>query len=158
VSRDPLSRLPTVLRLQAAAALCVLPLGLVWPSSARSLTFGTTLPGHCGGGFDFCTPGAPGSYLPGQHILGVQAPARVFLMFAAAVLVLAATRTRTPFTKRLVRAATGTLGIAATLAVAYHAVPTLVCVVAAMALVTPLVWRRPADRPPGVFVPADLRR
>ena len=123
MSRDPLSRLPTVLRLQVAAALCVLPLGLVRPSS-----------------------------------LGVQAPARVFLLFAAAVLVLAATRTRTPFTKRLVRAATGALGTAATLALAYHAVLTLVCVVAALALATPLVWRRPDDRQPGVFVPADLRR
>ncbi|MDT4912932.1 MAG: hypothetical protein QOC66_2060 [Pseudonocardiales bacterium] len=127
-----MSRLPTPLRLWAAAGLCILPLGLVWSSR--------------------------GSYRPGQHVLGSETSARVFLIFAAVVLVLAASRARTAFTRRLVRAATGGLGVVVALALAYRATLTLVCAALALALVAPLVWTAADRRRAAVFVPGRLHR
>jgi hypothetical protein len=127
-----MSRLPTPLRLWAAAGLCILPLGLVWSSR--------------------------GSYRPGQHVLGSETSARVFLIFAAVVLALAAIRARTAFTRRLVRAATGGLGVVVALALAYRATLTLVCAVLALALVAPLVWTAADRRRAAVFVPGRLHR
>ena len=87
--------------------------------------------------------------MPGHDLLVSQAPARVFLVFAAFALIYAATHVRTEFTRRLVRAATLALGIAAVLALGEHAILTLVCLTGALALTVPLVWRRPAI--PSVF-------
>jgi hypothetical protein len=134
-----MSRLPTGLRLWAAAALCILPLGLASSTSTADRYLS-------------------GRYLPGQHVLGAQAPARVFLVFAAAVLVFAAIRVRTAVTRRLVRAATAGLAIVAALDLSEHATTALLCAAGALALVAPLVWT-PAVRPPEpVFVPGQFRR
>jgi hypothetical protein len=151
--------LPTRARLAVGAALCLLPLGLVWSTSAGFLTAGYVIYGDCAYSVDeVCTPDyyVPGSYIPGSHITGAQATARVFLIFAALVLAYAASRTRTPTTKRLVRAATGAIGIALALALSQRAVLTLACLSFALVLVAPLVWRGPRES--GVFVPGRASR
>jgi hypothetical protein len=140
------SGLPTRVRLAVSAALCVLPLGLVWSTSPGFLTAGYVIYGDCAYSVEeVCTTDTyiPGGYLPGSHIVGAQATARVFLVLAALVLAYAAARTRTPTTKRLVRAATGAIGIALALALSQRAVLTLACLAIALALVVPLVWRTP---------------
>lgn len=149
-----MSWLPTRARLWLGAALCVLPLGLVWSASPGLFTLGYTLYGDCGyTDYDYCTPDVyvPGTYVPGQHLLGAQAPARVFLVFAAAVFAYAATRVRTEFTRRLTRTATGAVVIALALALGHQGTLTILCLVAALALVVPAVWNRPGKT--GVFVP-----
>ncbi len=158
---DPLGRLPTWLRLWAAAALCVLPLGLLWPARPGPLSLGYTLYGDCNyTANEYCTPAAfvPGSYLPGHAVLAAQAPARVFLVFAAVVVAHAGSRVRTAATRRFVRAATAALGIVAALALADHAILPLVCVLLALALVAPLVWRAPSAPAGAVFVPGAIHR
>lgn len=155
----PMRGLPTNVRLAAGAALCVLPLGLVWSTSYGFFSYGYVLYGDCAYSSDtVCTPDTyvPGAYLPGSDVVGAQATARVFLVFAACVLVFAATRLRTAATKRLVRAATGSIGIALALAVAQRAVSPTACLAFALGLVAPLVWRMP--RNPDVFVPGETNR
>lgn len=155
----PVRGLPTNVRLAAGAALCVLPLGLIWSTSYGFISYGYVLYGDCAYSVgEVCTPDTyvPGTYFPGSHVVGAQAPARVFLVLAACVLVFAATRLRTPATKRLVRVATGAIGIALALAVAARAVSTTACLALALALVAPLVWRTPPN--PGVFVPGEPNR
>lgn len=129
-----MSRLSTPLRLRVAAALCLLPLGLVWSANA---------------GFHL-----PGTYSPGVGELGAQAPARLFLVVSAAVFAVAAARPRTQATKRAVQAAVGSLGVALALALAARATAAGICVAGALALVVPLA--RP--RNPGVFGRTALRR
>jgi len=133
---SPVRGLPTNVRLTVGAALCLLPLGLEWSTS----------PGFF----------VAGSYFPGSHFLGAQATARVFLVLAAAVLAYAATRIRTPATKRLVRVATGAIGIALALALSQRAVSPVACLAFALVLTVPLVWNTP--RIPGVFVPDRASR
>lgn len=151
--------LPTKARLAVSAALCVLPLGLVWSTSAGFLTTGFVIYGDCGYSVEeYCTTDTyvPGAYIPGSHIVGAQATARVFLVLAAFALAFAATRIRTPATKRLVRGATGAIGIALALALAQRAVSTVACLAFALVLTVPLVWNTP--RIPGVFVPDRASR
>jgi hypothetical protein len=135
--------LTTQVRLALGAALCVLPLGLVWSASAGFLTSGYVIYGDCSYSVEtYCTNDyyVPGSYIPGSQALGADVSARVFLVFAAIVLALAAVRTRTPATKRLVRAASGACGIALVLAVSQRATLPIACLAGALALVAPLVW------------------
>lgn len=142
--------LSTSARLALAAALTVLPLGLVWSSTSGFLTTGIYLTGNCGYvDYVYCTPDSyiPGSYIPGGHVLGAQASARVFLVFAALVLGFAARRTRTEASKRLVRVATGALGIALALAVSQRAPLAIACLIGALVLVVPLVWPRRQEGP-----------
>jgi hypothetical protein len=148
--RDPLARLPTPARLWAAAALCVLPLGLTW-STRTSSTLGYTIYGNCGYDSDIyaCTPD---TYVPGtfsaEHVTGAASPARVFLVFAALALAWVATRPRTEQTRRVARLAAGAALFALVLALGARAVPAVVCLTAALALAAPPVWpgrpRRPA--------------
>lgn len=159
MTHDPLARLTTTARLWLGAALCALPLGLVWSTSPGFLTSGMILPGDCGYSESYyCTLDTyiPGAYVPGHHLLGSQAPARVFLVLAALVLAYAAVRQRTAFTKRLVRAATVAMAVALALAMAGHAVSTVLCQLGGLALVAPLVW--PGRRRRAVFVPAPRAR
>lgn len=152
--RDPLASLPSPARLWAGCALCVLPLGLVWSISPGGLTLGA---------FAGCswTPSGlvcqvvtgPMSQQPTRAVFGAQASARVLLVFAALVLAYAATRPRTDYTKRLVRAATVAMAVTVALAVPARAVPAVLCQLGALALVAPLVWRRA-----GVFVPGRTGR
>jgi len=149
----------TRVRLSVAAALCVLPLGLVWSATSGILTPGFTIYGDCSYSYEvYCTPDAyiPGSYIPGADVLGAQATARVFLVFAAVVLAYAAVGTRTPFARRLVRAATVAIGVALALAVSARAVAAVVCLLAALALVAPAAWRRP--RKSELFGPGPVDR
>jgi hypothetical protein len=159
VTRDPLTRLPTGLRLWAATALCVLPLGLSWSFSTGFLTSGYYLAGDCGySDYTYCTPDqyVPGTFLPGHSTLVSQSPLRVFLVLAAAALVFTATRVRTEATRRVVRVGTGAIGVAAVLAAGNGASIVLICLLAALAMAAPPAWNRPADR--GVLDPARLRR
>lgn len=156
---DVVRGLTTSVRLGLAAALCVLPLGLVWSTTAGLLTPGIILSGNCGYvDYEYCTPDQylPGSYIPGDHLLGADVSARLFLVFAAVALGYAAVRTRTAATKRLVRAATVATGIALALATAQRAMLSVVCLVGALALVVPLAWRSP--RKPGIFVAGHANR
>jgi hypothetical protein len=142
--------MPTRLRLALGAALCVLPLGMVWATGPGFVTVGYAIYGDCGYSVEeYCTTDAyiPGSYIAGAHVVGAQATARVFLVLSASVLAYAATRVRTPATRRLVRVATGAIGIALALALAERAVPATICLAAALVLVVPLVWRSHALRP-----------
>jgi hypothetical protein len=154
--------LPTNVRLAVGGALCLLPLGLVWSASSGFVSFGYVIYGDCAYSVDeVCTPDTyvPGAYLPGSHVVGAQATARVFLVLAALVLGFAASRIRTPATKRLVRVATGAIGAALALAVAERAVSAVVCLVFALGLVAPLVWPNPMNsRKSGVFVPGPASR
>jgi hypothetical protein len=154
-----MSPLPTPLRLWFGAALCVLPIGLVWSTTPGFVTLGTTLYGDCSYSVEtYCVSDTyiPGTYLPGHHVLGAQTSARVFLVLAAALLVFAATRLRTEFTKRLVRVATAAMAIAVVLALSNRAILTSVCLAIGLGLVGPLVWRQPGR--PAVFVPRPIRR
>ncbi|MDT4940850.1 MAG: hypothetical protein QOJ34_939 [Pseudonocardiales bacterium] len=154
-----MSGLSTRVRLALAAALCVLPLGLVWSTSAGFLTSGYVIYGDCGYTADeYCTTDSyvPGYYLPGSRVLGADASARVFLVFAALVLGYIAVRTRTAATRRLARAATVSAGIALALAVSQRATLTIACLAGALLLVVPLVWRTPGKS--GVFVPGPRSR
>jgi hypothetical protein len=151
--------LPTNARLAVGAALCVLPLGLVWSASYGFVSFGYVIYGDCAYSVDeVCTPDTyvPGAYIPGSHVVGAQATARVFLALAAVALVFAASRIRTPATKRLVRVATGAIGIALALAVSERAVSAIVCLAIALVLTVPLVWNKPRNA--GVFVPGRTSR
>jgi hypothetical protein len=102
----------TRLRLRAAAALCVLPLGLAWGTG------------------------------PGVHQFGAQVPARVLLAFAAAVLLVASVGNRTHAMKQATRAATGAAGGGLALALGAHAVAAAGCLAAVTVLVFPLVRPR----------------
>lgn len=138
--RARVPRLSTGLRLWAAVGLCIVPMGLLWSFSPGFLGAGTTIYGYCSD--SFCSPDiyVPGYYLPGQTTIGYQSPIRVFLLFAAAALVFAATRVRTPHTRRVARAGTVSLAIAALLSAAHGASLTLVCLLAALILTVPQVW------------------
>jgi hypothetical protein len=151
--------LPTNVRLAVGAALCVLPLGLVWSTSYGFLSYGYVIYGDCAYSVDeVCTPDTyvPGAYVPGSHVVGAQVTARIFLVFAAFAVAFAATQIRTAATKRLVRVATGAIGIALALALSQRAVSAVVCLAFALALTVPLVWNTP--RIPGVFVPDRASR
>jgi hypothetical protein len=152
----------TQVRLAIGAALCVLPLGLVWSTSPGFRTAGYVIYGDCGYSIEqVCTSDTyvPGSYFPGSHIVGAQASARVFLVVAAVGLAYAASRTRTPATRRLARAATGAIGVALALALAQRAVLTVACLAVTLVLVVPLVLRSPrTGSDPGVFVPDEASR
>jgi hypothetical protein len=159
VSRDPLARLPTALRLWAAAALCVVPLGLSWSFSSGFLSSGYYLYGDCGYSADaYCTPDqyVPGSYLPGHSTIVSQSPLRVFLVLAAVALAFTATRVRTEATRRVARIGTGAIAVGAVQAAANGASVVLICLVAALLLAAPPAWNNPAAR--GVLDPASLRR
>ncbi|MEO9138669.1 MAG: hypothetical protein ABI345_06335 [Jatrophihabitans sp.] len=153
---DPFTRVPSATRLWAAAALCIVPFGLVWSQRASYVVGPYVGPSFCNE-YGYCTPGAysPGVYLPGSTTLVSQSPARVFLVAAAALLVFVATRTRTAATRRLARLATGALAVAVLLAASQRATLTMVCVLSALALVVPLVWIRPVGR--GVLATGDVR-
>jgi peptidoglycan/LPS O-acetylase OafA/YrhL len=113
--REPLAALTTAVRLRVAAGLSVLALGLRWSPSE-------------GGG-----------------TVASQAPVRVFLAGALVALVYAAARTRSPETRRIGRAATVCLAVAAVLAAADRSVPVLLCVLAAVAFAAPPTWRNPRN-------------
>jgi len=152
---DRLGRMPTELRLWAAAALCLLPLGLTWSTEAGTSTFGLTRAGTCSyaGPAAFCTIGP---YVPGSHVTGAGSPARVFLVFAAAVLVWAATRPRTPRTRRWARLAVVGVAVALLLALSQRAVTASLCLASALLLAAPPAWRsRPGE---AVFGNAPSRR
>jgi hypothetical protein len=117
VTRDPLDRLPTALRLGAAAGLCLAPMGMIWTDTPRT------------------------------HVS--EAPVRVFLVGAFLALALVVTRPRTFASRRIARAATVCLGVAALLAAGHRSPPSLICALAALALSAPPVWRRPPR--PAVF-------
>ncbi len=99
-------------RLRAGAALSALPLGFVWPDVA------------------------------GGAIRVSQVPVRVFLVFAALALAGVSARTRTATSRRVARAATVALCIAAVLAVSAGARATVICTVLALILAMPAVWDR----------------
>ena len=144
---DPFARLPTVARLWAAAVLCVVPLGLVWSRLPGTVTPGLVGPGSCDAD-GFCTPGiyTPGIYYGGGTVPGASASARVLLVAAAVALVVVAVRLRTDATRRVARLTTVAVGVAAALAAADRATGSLLCLLAALALVAPLVWRLPRIR------------
>jgi hypothetical protein len=149
VAADPLSRLPTTWRLWAAAALCLVPLGLRWRETSGMLSSPYIYYGDCAYSDNYyCTPDqfVPGTYSPGFALHGFSSPARVFLVFALIVLALVAARTRTDATRRLARAATVAIGIAVVLALAGRSVPMLICTVLALVLTVPVVWVRPGAR------------
>jgi hypothetical protein len=143
--------LPTPLRLWAAAALAILPLGLNW--SRGFVSIGYTIYGNCSYTEDtYCTPDyyVPGTYRPGS--MGSDVPARVFLVLAAVALVYAAVRRRTAATRRVARMGTVALGIAAALAAGAGVAATVLCCLLALVLTVPLVWHRPVlalSTPPG---------
>ncbi|GAB2485001.1 hypothetical protein [Jatrophihabitans fulvus] len=142
-------------RLSAAAALCVVPLGLVWTKVEGFVTNGYFGPGYCD--YDgYCQPGVytAGVYVPGSTATVAQSPARVFLVAAAVLLVVVATRSRTAATLRLARLATASVVLAAVLAASHRATLTLACTVGALALVGPLVL----PRIPGVLVSRPASR
>ena len=141
---------PTALRLWAAAGLSVLPLGTVWTVTPGLQTAGTTILGGCDAD-GFCTPDVytPGIFLPGGAVTAAQAPIRVFLVGAFAALAVAAARRRTPLTRRIARAGTACLLVAALLAAGHGASRALLCVLAALLLAAPPAWR--SRRPAGVF-------
>ena len=153
--RDPFARLPVTGRLWTAALLCVVPLGLVWSKVNGLLTNGVFGPGYCD--YDgYCEPGiyTAGVYVPGSTTHVSQSPARVFLLIAAVAL--AFTGDPDPYHRdpaRSARLATGSLAFAAVLAASHRATLTLVCVLVALALVAPAVWRpgAPARAPGPVF-------
>lgn len=155
--RDPLARIPTTLRLWVAAGLSVVPLGMLWSFSPGLQTAGTTIYGGCDSD-GFCTPDVytPGIFLPGQTTTASQAPIRVFLVGAFVALAYVAARTRTAATRRIARAGTVCLVVAALLAAGHHSPRALVCVLAALALSAPPAWRTPRNRP--VFGTAPPRR
>jgi len=141
---------PTGLRLWAAAGLSLLPLGMVWTVTPGLQTAGTTILGGCDAD-GFCTPDVytPGIFLPGGVATAAQAPIRVFLVGAFVALAVAAARRRTPLTRRIARAGTACLLIAALLAAGDGASRPLLCVLAALLLAAPPAWRsRPST---GVF-------
>ena len=142
-----LGRPPTTLRLWAAAALCAVPLGLPWSTSAGTFTIGFTIYGSCNYADpgDYCTTDAyiPGTYFPGSDVTGAGSPARVFLVFTAIVLAWVATRPRTPGTRRWARLAVAGAGFALVLAVSERAVTAALCLAAALLLAAPPAWRSP---------------
>lgn len=126
-------------RLTAAAALCLLPLGLVW---SGGVTSGYVLYGDCSyTDNDYCVPD---QYVPGTpyHSLASQAPIRVFLVAAAIGFVLCATRVRTESTRRVARLACLATAAGAVLAAANGSSRSLLCLVAALALAVPPVAGR----------------
>jgi hypothetical protein len=137
--RDPLRRLPTPLRLWAALALCVAPMGLVW---STHVTTGITLYGDCGaGGGPYCTPD---QYLPGSvnGTLVSQSPIRVFLALAIAVFAVCALRPRTSATRTAARLACAGLVVAVAIAAGNGASAVVLCLIGALLLVGPLVASR----------------
>jgi hypothetical protein len=138
-------------RLWAAAALCLLPLGFVW---SGGVTSGYVLFGDC----DYTENSycVPDQYVPGTpyHSLVLQAPIRVFLVAAAVGFLLCATRRRTLLTRRVARVACASTAVAALLAAGNGSPRILVCLVAALALVAPVVT--PEGVRPGVL--ANHRR
>jgi hypothetical protein len=141
----------TPLRLWAAAALAILPLGLTW--SRGFATGGYTIYGDCSYTADtYCVSDVyfPGHSQPGS--LGSDVPARVFLVLAAAALVYTAVRRRTPATRRVARVGTVALAVAAALAAGAGVAATVLCCLLALVLTVPLVWHRPVlahSPPPG---------
>ena len=136
---DPLAGVPTTWRLWGAAALCAAPTGTVWSST---FTPGTTLYGDCGySDGPYCVPD---TYLPGTTSMTTvaESPARVFLFAAIVALVFVAVRVRTPLTRRIARAATGSIAIAAVLAAQNGSRTLLVCTLLALVLTVPVVWGR----------------
>lgn len=134
--------LPTGVRIWAAAALCVLPLGTTWSIQAGMFLPTPPLPGSCDPD-GFCTPDIPtaGVLVPGSNELVSQSPLRVMLIFAAAALLYVATRVRTDRTRTVARLACGSLALAAALAAAHAATTALLCAISALALVAPPAWR-----------------
>ena len=126
----------TPARLLFAAALCVLPLGFVW---SGGVTSGYVLYGDCSYTSDYYC--VPDYYVPGTpyHSLVSQAPIRVFLVLAAVAFVVCASHVRTEATRRLGRAGCASAAIAAALAAGNGSTRILLCLVAALALVVPLV-------------------
>jgi hypothetical protein len=142
VIRDPLARLPTGLRFGLAAVLSLLALGLPWRTAFW------TFAGRCDG------RGACGPEM--ARTTGAESPARIVLVGAFLALAAVAIRTRTPATRRIARAGTGCLAIAAALAAADRSVPILVCGLAALALTGPPAWRSGPNR--RIFGTAPLDR
>lgn len=128
--------MPARTRLWAAAALCVLPLGFVW---SGGVTSGYVRFGDCDYSDSYYC--VPDEYVPGTpyHSLVFQAPIRVFLVGAALGFVLCATRVRTELTRRIGRLACLATAAAGVLAAAHGSSRLLLCAVAALVLVVPLV-------------------
>lgn len=145
------SGLPTTARLWAAAGVSLLPLGMVWTVTPGLQTAGTTILGSCDAD-GYCTPDyyTPGIFLPGDVMTAAQAPIRVFLVGAFVALAVAAARPRTQRTRRIARVGTACLLVAALLAAGHGASRPLLCVLAALFLAVPPVWRgvRTAPRMP----------
>ncbi len=143
--------LATPLRLWAAAALAILPLGLIW--SRGFVTTGYTIYGDCSYSEEtYCVSDVyfPGHYQPGT--VGSDVPARVFLVLAAAALVYAAVRRRTPAPRRGARVGPGARGLAGALAAAAGVSATVLCCLLALLLTVPPVWNRAVlahSPPPG---------
>lgn len=135
--------LPTTVRIWAAAVLCLLPLGTTW-SMQPGLFLPTAIPGTCDPDTGSCTPDLPtgGILVPGSTQLVSQSPARVVLIFAAAALCFVGTRMRTPRTRTVARLACAALALAAALAAGHAATTTVLCALAALALVAPPAWRQ----------------
>jgi hypothetical protein len=146
--RRPGGGVPTTVRLWAAAGLSLLPLGMVWTVTPGFQTAGTTILGGCDSD-GYCTPDVytPGIFLPGSVNTAAQAPIRVFLVGAFVALAVAAARRRTPQTRRIARAGTACLLVAALLAAGHGASRPFLCVLAALLLAAPPAWRSTRSGP-----------
>lgn len=145
----------TPARLVAAAALCVLPLGFVW---SGGVTSGYVVFGDCSYSDSYYC--APDQYVPGTayHSLVTQAPIRVFLVLAAVAFLVCAGQTRTHATKQLARAGCVSAAVAAALAAGNGSSRILLCLLAALVLVGPLVLhRRPGSGRFGNRRPAQVK-
>jgi hypothetical protein len=140
----PRPRPATPARLLAAAVLSAVPLGLVWSRTSGFLTLSYYDPGTCtyaeAGDYCYEPSYTPGTYVPGSVLHGYSSSARVLLVGAAVALLVCAVTRRTASTLRLARAACVCLAGTAALALASRSVAPLAAVLAALALVVPLVW------------------
>jgi hypothetical protein len=145
--------LSTPVRLWVAAALCLVPLGLVWSRTASQFTIGYTIYGTCSYAEPgtYCTEDAyvPGTFTPGSSLHGFSTSARVFLVFAAVVLAWVASQPRTSDTRRWARLAVIGIIIALVLSVSARSTASIACLLAALGLAGPPVWR--SARMPAVF-------
>lgn len=132
--RDPLRRLPIAARFGLAALLCLLPLGQVWSSY---IIGGMEVPGYCNDD-GLCVPGV---YIPGSSSVTsvAQAPIRLFLVAAAAGLLVCAVRVRTVATLRIASVAVAAATAAALLAAGHRSTSVLLPVLAALLLAAPPV-------------------